>query len=112
LSGRLLTVTRRIGLSGETDWDLMPRIVDGDFTLVTNNARDFRKLCAQEMQKSRSCSVGRKGCYYLLPIDTTAGTSSTASEGERLLRVRRPMDRFPQTISAQSRLLGRRNIRG
>lgn len=37
-----------LGLSGETDWDLMPRIVDGDFTFVTNNARDFRKLYAQE----------------------------------------------------------------
>jgi predicted nuclease of predicted toxin-antitoxin system len=37
-----------LGLSGETDWDLMPHIVDGDFTFVTNNARDFRKLYAQE----------------------------------------------------------------
>lgn len=37
-----------LGLSGETDWDLMPRIVDGDFTFVTNNARDFRKLYARE----------------------------------------------------------------
>ncbi|TCU06976.1 hypothetical protein EV132_1305 [Rhizobium sullae] len=33
-----------LGLSGEGDWDLMPRIVAGDFTFVTNNARDFRKL--------------------------------------------------------------------
>ena len=37
-----------LGLSGETDWDLMPRIVDGNFTFVTNNARDFRKLYAKE----------------------------------------------------------------
>lgn len=37
-----------LGLSGETDWDLMPRIVDGNFTFVTNNARDFRKLYARE----------------------------------------------------------------
>jgi predicted nuclease of predicted toxin-antitoxin system len=37
-----------LGLSGETDWDLMPRIVEGDFTFVTNNARDFRKLYAKE----------------------------------------------------------------
>lgn len=37
-----------LGLSGETDWDLMPRIVDQDFTFVTNNARDFRKLYASE----------------------------------------------------------------
>lgn len=32
------------GLSGETDWALMPRIVEGNFTFVTNNARNFRKL--------------------------------------------------------------------
>lgn len=37
-----------LGLSGETDWDLMPRIVEGNFTFVTNNARDFRKLYARE----------------------------------------------------------------
>lgn len=37
-----------LGLSGETDWDLMPRIVAEDFTFVTNNARDFRKLYTRE----------------------------------------------------------------
>ena len=37
-----------LGLSGETDWGLMPRIIDGNFTFVTNNARDFRKLYAKE----------------------------------------------------------------
>ncbi|APO70524.1 hypothetical protein IE4872_PC00510 (plasmid) [Rhizobium gallicum] len=37
-----------LGLSGEADWDLMPRIIEGDFTFVTNNARDFRKLYAKE----------------------------------------------------------------
>jgi predicted nuclease of predicted toxin-antitoxin system len=37
-----------LGLSGETDWGLMPRIVAEDHTFVTNNARDFRKLCAKE----------------------------------------------------------------
>ncbi len=37
-----------LGLGGETDWDLMPRIVAEDFTFVTNNARDFRKLYAKE----------------------------------------------------------------
>lgn len=36
-----------LGLSGETDWDLMPRIIAEDFTFVTNNARDFRKLYAR-----------------------------------------------------------------
>jgi predicted nuclease of predicted toxin-antitoxin system len=37
-----------LGWSGATDWDLMPLILDGDFTFVTNNARDFRKLYARE----------------------------------------------------------------
>lgn len=37
-----------LGLSGETDWGLMPRIIAEDFTFVTNNARDFRKLYARE----------------------------------------------------------------
>jgi len=37
-----------LGLSGETDWDLMPRIIAEDFTFVTNNASDFRKLYARE----------------------------------------------------------------
>jgi len=37
-----------MGLGGETDWNLMPRIVAGNFTFVTNNAGDFRKLYAKE----------------------------------------------------------------
>jgi len=37
-----------LGLSGETDWDLMPRIVADGLTFVTNNARDFRKLFSRE----------------------------------------------------------------
>jgi predicted nuclease of predicted toxin-antitoxin system len=37
-----------LGLSGETDWNLMPRIIQESFTFVTNNARDFRKLYARE----------------------------------------------------------------
>ncbi len=37
-----------LGLSGETDWGLMPLIVADDYTFVTNNARDFRKLYAKE----------------------------------------------------------------
>jgi predicted nuclease of predicted toxin-antitoxin system len=37
-----------IGLSGEADWDLMPRIIEENFTFVTNNARDFRRLYANE----------------------------------------------------------------
>jgi predicted nuclease of predicted toxin-antitoxin system len=37
-----------LGLSGVTDRGLMPRIVDGDFTFVTNNAADFRRLYARQ----------------------------------------------------------------
>lgn len=37
-----------LGLSGEADWDLMPRIIAEDYTFVTNNARDFRKLYGRE----------------------------------------------------------------
>jgi predicted nuclease of predicted toxin-antitoxin system len=35
-----------LGLSGEADWELMQRIIGGDFTFVTNNASDFRRLYA------------------------------------------------------------------
>lgn len=31
-----------LGKEGTKDWDLMPLIVDGDWTLVTRNAIDFR----------------------------------------------------------------------
>ncbi len=37
-----------LGLSGTTDWDLMPRIIEGDYTFVTNNAADFRRLYGRE----------------------------------------------------------------
>jgi predicted nuclease of predicted toxin-antitoxin system len=37
-----------LGLSGEADWDLMRRVIADDFTFVTNNASDFRKLFARE----------------------------------------------------------------
>jgi predicted nuclease of predicted toxin-antitoxin system len=33
-----------LGLSGEADWDLVPRIIAENFTFVTNNASDFRRL--------------------------------------------------------------------
>ncbi len=36
------------GLSGAQDWNLMAPIRKGDFTFVTNNAKDFRRLCGQE----------------------------------------------------------------
>jgi predicted nuclease of predicted toxin-antitoxin system len=36
------------GLSGEADWDLMPRIIADNFVFVTNNASDFRRLYQNE----------------------------------------------------------------
>jgi predicted nuclease of predicted toxin-antitoxin system len=33
-----------LGLASTKDHDLMPRIVEGDFVFVTNNAADFRRL--------------------------------------------------------------------
>lgn len=36
-----------LGLSGETDWNLMLRVIADDFTFVTNNAADFRRLYAR-----------------------------------------------------------------
>jgi predicted nuclease of predicted toxin-antitoxin system len=34
----------RIGKAGWPDWNIVPYAIDGDFTLVTNNASDFRLL--------------------------------------------------------------------
>ncbi len=36
------------GWSGRQDWNLMAPIREGSFTFVTNNAKDFRRLYAQE----------------------------------------------------------------
>ncbi len=36
------------GLSGVQDWNLMAPIREGEFPFVTNNAKDFRRLFAQE----------------------------------------------------------------
>jgi hypothetical protein len=36
------TCVRDIGLAGMKDWDLVKFVVAQDFTLVTNNAKDFR----------------------------------------------------------------------
>ena len=46
--GHLAQHVTWIGLSGETDWALMDRVRADDLTLVTNNARDFRRLFARE----------------------------------------------------------------
>ena len=36
------------GLSGVQDWNLMAPIRENEFTLVTNNAKDFRRLYARQ----------------------------------------------------------------
>ena len=38
----------RIGKAGWRDWNVTAYASDGDFTLVTNNARDFRELYARQ----------------------------------------------------------------
>jgi len=38
----------RIGKAGWKDWNVVRYASDGDFTLVTNNASDFRSLYADE----------------------------------------------------------------
>jgi predicted nuclease of predicted toxin-antitoxin system len=56
-----------LGLSGETDWGLMPRILDEDFTFVTNNARDsesstrarnFTQVCSSSFPRLHPISSG------------------------------------------------------
>jgi predicted nuclease of predicted toxin-antitoxin system len=37
-----------LGLGGQADWRLMTTVIEGDFTFVTNNAKDFLKLFARE----------------------------------------------------------------
>lgn len=47
------------GLAGTKDWDLVPILVAGDFTLVTKNSIDFR---------GRADAPGEKGLYKDQPI--------------------------------------------
>lgn len=46
--GHEATHVNHRGLSGVQDWNLMATIREGEFTFVTNNAKDFRLLYAQE----------------------------------------------------------------
>ena len=46
--GHVATHVTYRGLSGVQDWNLMAPIREGEFTFVTNNAKDFRRLYAQE----------------------------------------------------------------
>lgn len=47
LHGHEATHVNWRGWSGMQDWNLMQPIRDEDFTFVTNNAKDFRKLYAR-----------------------------------------------------------------
>ena len=46
--GHVATHVNYRGLSGVKDWNLMAPIREGELTLVTNNAKDFRRLYARE----------------------------------------------------------------
>jgi predicted nuclease of predicted toxin-antitoxin system len=46
--GHVATHVNYQGLSGVQDWNLMQPIRNGEFTFVTNNAHDFRRLYARE----------------------------------------------------------------
>jgi predicted nuclease of predicted toxin-antitoxin system len=46
--GHLASHVTWLGLSGEPDRNIVRRAVADDMTLVTNNARDFRRLYARE----------------------------------------------------------------
>jgi predicted nuclease of predicted toxin-antitoxin system len=48
MRGHLATHVNYRGLSGAQDWDLMGLIRAADFTFVTNNAKDSRRLYARE----------------------------------------------------------------
>ena len=43
------TCARDRGLLAKKDWELMSFVVNGDFTLVTHNARDFRGTGATDL---------------------------------------------------------------
>ncbi|TIU63282.1 MAG: hypothetical protein E5W15_28780, partial [Mesorhizobium sp.] len=60
-----------LGLSGETDWDLMPRILTEDFTFVTNNAsagisnNALRRSLSQERLTTLACIACAACCLAL-----------------------------------------------
>jgi predicted nuclease of predicted toxin-antitoxin system len=49
-----------IGRAGWKDWNVVRYARDGDFILVTNNASDFRRLCAAQLLHA--------GLVILLPV--------------------------------------------
>ncbi len=46
--GHVVIALRDVGGLGEPDYKILRRCVDGDFVLVTQDARDFRRLIARE----------------------------------------------------------------
>ena len=46
--GHVVTALRDVGGLGEPDYRVLRRCIDGDFVLVTQDARDFRSLVARE----------------------------------------------------------------
>lgn len=46
-AGHESTCSRDRGLLGAKDWHLITIVISGDYTLVTNNSKDFRALHAE-----------------------------------------------------------------
>ena len=46
-----------LGRSGAKDWDLLPLIVDGDWTFVTRNSVDFRGAASRPGEKGQYARV-------------------------------------------------------
>lgn len=46
-----------LGRAGEKDWDLIPLIIDGDWTFVTRNSVDFRGAADRPGQKGQYARV-------------------------------------------------------
>lgn len=46
-----------LGRSGAKDWDLLPLIIDGDWTFVTRNSIDFRGAASRPGEKGQYARV-------------------------------------------------------
>ena len=47
-TGHMADHVAHLGLSGSKDWELMKIVIEGDYTLVTNNRSDFLALHRRE----------------------------------------------------------------
>ena len=79
-----------LGLSGETDRDLMPRIVADGKTFVINNARDFRKLFVREPLADLVIIVPQvtpslQRSLFTLVLDELAGDVSLLNEAIEIM---------------------------